>query len=57
MNKHAEFVSVPQMLCAKIPDSVSDEKHLFCCHGSIALQGIRLAKPTLGYVSVVMEQD
>ena len=52
--QHAEFVSVPQMLCAKIPDSVSDEEASFAVLGSIALQGIRLAKPTLGESVVVM---
>ena len=52
--QHAEFVSVPQMLCAKIPDAVSDEEASFAVLGSIALQGIRLAKPTLGESVVVM---
>ena len=52
--QHAEFISVPQMLCAKIPDSVSDEEASFAVLGSIALQGIRLAKPTLGESVVVM---
>ena len=52
--QHAEFVSVPQILCAKIPDSVSDEEASFAVLGSIALQGIRLAKPTLGESVVVM---
>ena len=52
--QHAEFISVPQMLCAKIPDLVSDEEASFAVLGSIALQGIRLAKPTLGESVVVM---
>ena len=51
--KHAEFVSVPQNLCAKIPDTVSDEKASFTILGSIALQGIRLVQPTLGECVVV----
>ena len=46
--KHAEIVSVPINLCAKIPKEVSDEDAVFTVLGAIALQGIRLAKPTLG---------
>jgi len=46
--RHAEVVSVPKNLCAKIPDSVTDEAAAFGVLGSIALQGIRLAQPTLG---------
>ncbi len=45
---HAEIVAVPRNLCASIPDSVSDEEAAFTVLGSIALQGIRLANPTLG---------
>ena len=45
---HAEVVCVPKNLCAKIPDNVSDEAAAFGVLGSIALQGIRLAQPTLG---------
>ncbi|MBW4496558.1 MAG: bi-domain-containing oxidoreductase [Oscillatoria princeps RMCB-10] len=45
---HAEVVCVPKNLCAKIPDSVSDEAAAFTVLGAIALQGIRLAQPTLG---------
>ena len=52
--KHAEFVSVPPLLCAKVPDSVTDEEASFTVLGSVALQGIRLAKPTLGECVVVM---
>lgn len=50
---HAEVVSVPKLLCAKIPDNVSDEHASFTVLSSIALQGIRLAKPTLGETVVV----
>lgn len=46
--KHAELVSVPVNLCAKIPDAVSDDDAIFTVIGAIALQGIRLAAPTLG---------
>jgi len=50
---HAEVVCVPQNLCAKIPEVVSDEDAAFTVVGAIALQGIRLAQPTLGECFVV----
>ena len=50
---HAELVAVPQHLCARIPDSVSDEAAAFTVLASIGLQGIRLANPTLGETFVV----
>jgi predicted dehydrogenase len=46
--KHAEMVSVPVNLCARIPDTVSDDAAAFTVIGAIALQGIRLVQPTLG---------
>jgi predicted dehydrogenase/threonine dehydrogenase-like Zn-dependent dehydrogenase len=46
--KHAEAVSVPMNLCAKVPDGVSDDEAAFTVLGAIALQGIRLVQPTLG---------
>ena len=51
--KHSEVVSVPINLCAKVPDSVSDEEAAFTVLGAIALQGIRLVQPTLGETVVV----
>ena len=45
---HAELVCVPRHLCARIPDGVPDEHAAFTVLGSIALQGLRLAGPTLG---------
>ncbi len=51
--KHAEMVCVPFNLCAKVPDSVSDEEAAFTVLGAIALQGIRLVQPTLGETVVV----
>lgn len=51
---HAEFVCVPQNLCAKVPDGVTDEEAAFTMIGSIALQGVRLANPTLGETVVVV---
>ena len=51
--KHAEVVSVPVNLCAKVPEAVSDEEAAFTVLGAIALQGIRLVQPTLGETVVV----
>lgn len=51
--KHAEVVSVPTNLCAKIPDTVSNDEAAFTVIGAIGLQGIRLAQPTLGEAVVV----
>src|SRR6056297_325138 len=50
---HADVVSVPKNLCARIPDAVSDEAAAFTVVASIGLQGIRLAQPTLGEAMVV----
>lgn len=50
---HAEFAVVPKNLCARIPDNVSDEQAAFTVLASIALQGVRLAEPTLGERFVV----
>jgi predicted dehydrogenase/threonine dehydrogenase-like Zn-dependent dehydrogenase len=46
--KHAGVVSVPAMLCARVPDDVSDEAAAFTVLGAIALQAVRLAQPSLG---------
>lgn len=51
--KHAEVVSVPVNLCARVPDGVPDDHAPFAVLGAIALQGIRLAQPTLGEAVVV----
>lgn len=50
---HADVVSVPNHLCARIPEGVSDEAASFTVVASIGLQGIRLAQPTLGEAFVV----
>jgi predicted dehydrogenase/threonine dehydrogenase-like Zn-dependent dehydrogenase len=50
---HAELVSVPQNLCAPIPDTVSDEAAAFTVLSAIGLQGIRLVEPTLGETVLV----
>ena len=49
--EHSEFVRINKNLVAKIPDDVK----VGCCFiiGSIALQGIRLCKPTFGETIVV----
>lgn len=52
-SSHAEIVSAPTNLCARIPDAVSDDEATFTVVGAIALQGIRLAQPTLGETVVV----
>jgi predicted dehydrogenase/NADPH:quinone reductase-like Zn-dependent oxidoreductase len=46
--KHAEVVGSPVNLCARVPDAVSDDEAAFTVLGAIALQGIRLVRPTLG---------
>jgi len=51
---HAEIVCVPKNLVASIPDNVSYEEAAFTVLGSIGLQGIRLANPTLGETVVVI---
>lgn len=51
---HAEIVCVPRTLCAHTPRDVSDEAASFTVQGAIALQGVRLAEPTLGETFVVM---
>jgi predicted dehydrogenase/threonine dehydrogenase-like Zn-dependent dehydrogenase len=50
---HAEIVAVPLNLCARIPDAVSDDAAAFTVLGAVALQGVRLATPTLGETFVV----
>jgi predicted dehydrogenase/threonine dehydrogenase-like Zn-dependent dehydrogenase len=45
---HAEVVSIPQNLVAKIPDNVSFEEASFTTLGAIAMQGVRQAEPRLG---------
>ena len=50
---HAEVVRVPKNLVVAIPDEVNDETAAFTVMGAIALQGIRLVKPTVGETIVV----
>ena len=51
---HAEVISVPKNLCARLPDKVSFDSAAFGTIGAIALQGVRLAEPTLGESIVVI---
>lgn len=50
---HAEYVRVPKNLCAAIPDEVDDESASFTVLAAIAMQGLRLAAPTIGEAVVV----
>lgn len=50
---HAEMVSVPHHLCAKVPSGVGADAASFTVLGAIALQGMRLVAPTLGECVVV----
>lgn len=51
---HAEVLSVPKNLCVHLPEEVSFEAGAFGTLGAIALQGVRLAEPTLGESAVVI---
>jgi predicted dehydrogenase/threonine dehydrogenase-like Zn-dependent dehydrogenase len=51
---HAELLSVPKNLCVRLPDGVDFESAAFATLGAIALQGVRLAEPTLGESAVVI---
>jgi predicted dehydrogenase/threonine dehydrogenase-like Zn-dependent dehydrogenase len=51
---HAEVLSVPKNLCARLPENVDFESAAFSTLGAIALQGLRLAGPTLGEAFVVI---
>ena len=51
---HAEVVVAPQNLAARVPKNVPSEHAAFTVLGAIALQGARLAEPTLGESFVVM---
>jgi predicted dehydrogenase/threonine dehydrogenase-like Zn-dependent dehydrogenase len=50
---HAEVNTVPKNLCVGIPEGVDDEEASFVTLGAIALQGVRVAGPTLGERVVV----
>lgn len=51
---HAEIVSVPRNLCAKIPEGVSPRDAAFSTIGAIALHAFRQSRAQLGeYVAVI----
>ena len=45
---HAEYITIPENLCCKIPDNLTFEEASFGMLGIIALHGIRCAKLTFG---------
>ncbi len=45
---HAEVVCVAQHLCARVPESVPLDQAAFATLGAIAMQGVRLAKASIG---------
>jgi predicted dehydrogenase/threonine dehydrogenase-like Zn-dependent dehydrogenase len=51
---HAELNAVPVNLATRVPEGVSDEDAAFATVASIALQGLRIAEPTLGERVVVI---
>jgi predicted dehydrogenase/threonine dehydrogenase-like Zn-dependent dehydrogenase len=51
---HAEVISVPKNLCVRLPEKVDFDAGAFGTLGAIALQGVRLAEPTLGESVVVI---
>ena len=51
---HAELNWVPVNLCVPVPDGVEAQLAAFATVGSIALQGVRQAKPELGDTSLVI---
>jgi predicted dehydrogenase/threonine dehydrogenase-like Zn-dependent dehydrogenase len=51
---HAEVLSVPKNLCVGLPENLDFDSGAFGTVGAIALQGVRLAEPTLGESAVVI---
>jgi predicted dehydrogenase/threonine dehydrogenase-like Zn-dependent dehydrogenase len=51
---HAEVLSVPKNLCVRLPEALGFDAAAFGTLGAIALQGVRLAEPTLGESVVVI---
>jgi polar amino acid transport system substrate-binding protein len=51
---HAEWNAVPENLVARVPDGVRLRDAAYATVGAIALQGLRLARPTLGEVAAVV---
>jgi predicted dehydrogenase/threonine dehydrogenase-like Zn-dependent dehydrogenase len=53
---HAEYVGVPDMLLAHVPDAVPSWQAAYTTLGSIALQAVRQTEPRLGDHVLVMGQ-
>lgn len=51
---HAEYITVPKHLVARIPDGVNFDEAAYTTLGAIALQGIRRASPRLGETVLVI---
>jgi polar amino acid transport system substrate-binding protein len=51
---HAELIVVPENLAVRVPDGVALEHAAFATIGAIALQGLRVAAPTLGEFAAVI---
>ena len=51
---HAELIVVPENLVARVPEGLELEQAAFATLGAIALQGVRVADPTLGEVVAVV---
>ncbi len=51
---HAEIIAVPVNLAAKVPDCLALDEASTVTLGSIAMQGVRRAQPTLGETIVVV---
>ena len=51
---HAELVSIPRNLSVKVPEGVDLRHAAFCTLGSIAMQGVRISKATIGERVVVI---
>ncbi len=51
---HAELNAVPENLVARVPEGVPLDQAAHATVGAIALQGLRLANPTLGEVAAVI---
>lgn len=51
---HAEVLAVPKNLCVRVPEEVGFDAAAFATVGAIALEGVRLAEPTLGETVVVI---
>lgn len=51
---HAEWVTVPETLCARVPDGVADDEAPAAILGAIALESLRRIRPQLGESMLVI---